>query len=275
MPLPINFSYTQTNLQDYLDCPRRFELRHILHQEWPALESEPVLEHEQFIEQGILFHQRIHQLISGIPQQHLVDSQLSTDFQRWWQNFVICNPLKDLPARLYPEYTLTAHLGTHKVSAKFDLLAIDPGKAFIILDWKTSQKRTPASVLTTRVQSRLYPILLVKAGSHLNNLQRIPPHQVNMQYWFADYPSSPEIIIYSQEKYDSDLQFLQQIMQEIENLPAGQFQITHDEKRCRYCQYRSLCRRGVTAGYQDDLEDNTNLEMPLEVDFEHLGEIPF
>jgi hypothetical protein len=41
MTLPYSFHFTQSSLQDYLDCPRRFQLRYVLDQPWPAVESEP------------------------------------------------------------------------------------------------------------------------------------------------------------------------------------------------------------------------------------------
>lgn len=52
MPLPDSFQFSQSSLQDYVDCPRRFELRYILHQKWPALQTQPVIEFEHHMEQG-------------------------------------------------------------------------------------------------------------------------------------------------------------------------------------------------------------------------------
>ncbi|MCZ7553427.1 MAG: PD-(D/E)XK nuclease family protein [Anaerolineales bacterium] len=39
--LPEGFHFSQTNLQDYRECPRRFKLRYMLGLAWPAIESEP------------------------------------------------------------------------------------------------------------------------------------------------------------------------------------------------------------------------------------------
>ena len=52
MPLADNFIFSANNLQDYLDCPRRFELKYILKQNWPAITSQPVLEMENRISNG-------------------------------------------------------------------------------------------------------------------------------------------------------------------------------------------------------------------------------
>mgnify|MGYP007064289961 CR=1 FL=1 len=40
MPLPVDFQFSQNNLQDYLDCARRFELRALRRLAWPAAQSE-------------------------------------------------------------------------------------------------------------------------------------------------------------------------------------------------------------------------------------------
>ena len=56
MPLPANFRFSQASLTDYLDCPRRFQLRYLLEQAWPAVESEPLLERERLAELGRRFH---------------------------------------------------------------------------------------------------------------------------------------------------------------------------------------------------------------------------
>ena len=45
--LPGSFIFSQSSLQYYFDCPRRFQLRYIEHLAWPAVETEPVLENER------------------------------------------------------------------------------------------------------------------------------------------------------------------------------------------------------------------------------------
>jgi len=39
--MDVSFSFAQSSLQDYLDCPRRFQLRYVLNQPWPTID--PVL----------------------------------------------------------------------------------------------------------------------------------------------------------------------------------------------------------------------------------------
>ena len=51
MALPSDFQFSQNNLQDYIDCPRRFELRHLQRLQWPAPQTEPIIEQERHIQQ--------------------------------------------------------------------------------------------------------------------------------------------------------------------------------------------------------------------------------
>jgi hypothetical protein len=41
-----DFVFSQSNLQAYVDCPRRFWLAHVRRMPWPAVEAGPVQEYE-------------------------------------------------------------------------------------------------------------------------------------------------------------------------------------------------------------------------------------
>ena len=89
MTLPEGFLFSQSNLQDFVDCQRRFQLRHMLHQSWPAVEAEPYLEHEQLIDQGAKFHKIVHQHLIGVPEAQISTSISSDDvMQLWWSNYL-------------------------------------------------------------------------------------------------------------------------------------------------------------------------------------------
>ena len=66
MPLPPDFHFSQGNLQDYSDCPRRFQLRYLLELAWPAVEAEPADEFETRIRDGEAFHRMVQQHVLGV-----------------------------------------------------------------------------------------------------------------------------------------------------------------------------------------------------------------
>ncbi|HZY43825.1 MAG TPA: PD-(D/E)XK nuclease family protein, partial [Anaerolineae bacterium] len=99
MPLPTNFQFSQASLSDYVDCARRFQLRYLLEQDWPAVESEPLLERERFVDLGRRFHKLIQQHAEGISIDALMQSANEPELARWWPNYLatLKTNLNDLP----------------------------------------------------------------------------------------------------------------------------------------------------------------------------------
>jgi hypothetical protein len=277
MNLSPEFHFSQNNLQDYVDCPRRFELRYLLRQEWPALQSEPVLEQERRMEEGRLFHKMIQQLIIGLPVDVVGESALSLDLSHWWDNFRSADPLNELPQQKQVEYSLSGALAGYRLTAQYDLLAVDPGKKAVIIDWKTSLKKPARNYLKNRLQTRVYRFLLVEAGQSLNGNQPILPDQVEMVYWFAEYPDEPERFPYDQKQYSADRTYLSGLITEIAGHAPGKFVLTPDEKKCLFCNYRSLCDRGEKAGDWDEVEDEPlpSVGASLDIGFDQIGEVEF
>jgi CRISPR/Cas system-associated exonuclease Cas4 (RecB family) len=276
MALNSTFQFSQSSLQDYVACPRRFELRYIEKRRWPALQSEPVLDQERHMQQGQRFHQLVHQYILGIPVDEDQFAVEDSTLLMWWGNFKQASPLSTLPVRRYPEHILTAHLAGFRIMAKYDLLAVQPENCMVIVDWKTGY--TPKrGRLKSRIQSRLYPYLLVEAGTYLNAGISIHPEQVQMIYWFASSPEDSVMIEYNQKMYQDDRAFLAELITEITTRPSGQFLLAEDERTCAFCIYRSLCGRGVKAGNWNDvdgeLDDDTSPSIDLDLD--QIGEIAF
>ncbi len=273
--IPVDFHFSPNNLQDYVDCARRFELRQLLRQQWPALQSEPALEFERRAELGRRFHEMVQQAILGIPVDQIASLAADPELANWWAEFSNSNLLVELPASRYAEYTLSAPFSGYRLVAKVDLLAIEPGRRAVIVDWKTSGKPLANKYLANRLQTRVYPFLLVEAGLRLNGGQNIQPDQVEMIYWFVSDPGTPVTLRYSTGQYQADREYLAGLVREIAARPAGSFSLTLDEKKCLYCVYRSLCNRGVRAGnwleQPDELEPRAELELP----FEQIGEIEF
>ncbi len=277
MPLSPDFHFSQSSLQDYLDCRRRFELRYLLKQKWPALHSQPALEQERHLLLGYHFHQLVHQHQIGIPEDRLASQLADPDLLRWWHNYIQANPLAALPETRYPEYQLSAPVEGHRLVAQYDLLAVQTGERVVIVDWKTTRHRLPSAYLKRRVQSRLYPFLLCEGGAHLNRGEPFLPNQVEMIYWFPERPHQPERLHYSSDQFENDRLWLQSLIQQIDNLSLGSFPLTADEALCKFCTYRSLCERGVIAGDWTSSEsaDFEASETPIEIDFDQIGEIAF
>jgi hypothetical protein len=277
MTLTSDFQFSQNNLQDYVDCPRRFELRYILRRRWPAVQSEPVLEQERQMELGRQFHLVVQQDVLGLDRQLLSEYAESQGLESWWRAYLDHDPLANLPARRIAEHQLVTHIAGYRLLAQFDLLAFEPGRRLVILDWKTSRRRTPRNFLQNRLQTRVYPLVLVEAGQSLFGGQPIPPDAVTMLYWFTEYPADPEKFTYSVSQYAADQAYLTDLVGEIAAKREGQFPLTPDERKCLYCNYRSLCERGQKAGDWQEEEEGPSQDpaAPLDLNFEQIGEVGF
>ena len=283
MALPEGFLFSQSNLQDYCDCPRRFQLRYLERRTWPAPQTANALESELRMRQGYAFHRLMRQLHSGVPPEALEPVvRAEPELAVWWENYQSMPP-QGLPTELRePELTLGVGLCGYRLEARYDLLAGQLGGRWVIVDWKTAAHRTPRPVLRVRVQTRVYPWVLVHAGIGLNADAPIAPQQVEMIYWFAEAPHETEKINYSADQFQRDSAFLSALVGEIAGLSNdadGQehrFTLTTHEDRCRFCTYRSLCDRGVKAGNLSDSEaEEADSLALLDFDFEQIAEIEF
>jgi len=283
MTLPDNFIFSQGSLQDFVDCRRRFQLRYLLRVAWPAVETEPALENERFMQQGALFHRLVHQHLLGVPIKALDRQVQDEDLGRWWQNYLgpegphssLFSGLED--GGRFAEVSLAAPLAGCRLMAKYDLIIVSRHGRALILDWKTSRKRPRRPWLAARLQTRLYPYLLARAGAHLNQGRPLLPEALEMVYWFADYPNRPERFPYSQQAYQEDERYIQGLIETVQRLGEQDFPLTSDEKRCAFCIYRSLCARGVRAGALDEalLTGEAGDDFPPDLNFEQIAEIEF
>jgi CRISPR/Cas system-associated exonuclease Cas4 (RecB family) len=273
-PLPEGFQFSQNNLQDYVDCPRRFQLRYVLMQPWPGLITGSPLDFEQHWRRGRDLHHLAHQHALGIDAKTLEESIADERLKRWWQTF-LHHPPPDLPQTTQsPEVVLTAPLAGYRLLAKIDLLAAEPGQRLVVVDWKTVHRPPPRAVLVQRLQTRVYRFLAVEAGAAFNDGQRPQPEQVQMVYWFAQREGATQRFPYDTDQHTADGKYLVDLIKDITAQTAATWQLTHDERHCRFCNYRSLCERGVTAGRFQDLDDD--LELPeLEIDLEQIAEVEF
>jgi hypothetical protein len=273
---------SQSSLQDYMDCAQRFKLRYLDRLSYPALETEPTLENEKHQQEGEYFHRLVQQHLIGIPAEQIAKFANTMNLQRWWGNFQNSKDLAGLReasangdkeiGRLYPEATLSAPLGKYRLLAKYDLIAVQDGKA-IIYDWKTYRKRPRNEWLAARMQTRVYRALLVNAGAHLNSGKPFEPEQIEMIYWFADFPDDSASFPYTSAQFKRDWDLLVKLSEEVAS--ASSYPLTEDRQKCLYCTYRSYCERGIRAGNLEQAEEEMEAEELFDVNFEQIGEIAF
>jgi hypothetical protein len=272
------FTFSQSSLQDYVDCRRRFQLRYIQRVSWPAVQAEPARENEQHIQRGERFHRLVQQYLVGVPADrlsHMAQADPDTNLLRWWENFLSCIP-GDLKGTRCVEARLSAPLGRFRLVAQYDLVLIQPDGCAVIYDWKTSPHRPKRSTLLERLQTHVYPYLLAQAGAALNNGRGIDPGAIQMIYWFTEPGDPPEYIPYSLSQCQSDGQYLLSLVNEIGRGGFEECERCSSETPCRYCVFRSLCDRGTQAGALTGAEDyDPDAETTLDFDLEQIGEIRF
>lgn len=263
--------YSQSSLQDFTDCPRRFELRYLLQIAWPAPQSAP----QQAVEEHLLLGERFHLLIqqhqNGLALENLAANLQPEILAEWWQNYLhYVPPLLRDAAQIWSEISLSAALNQSRLIAKYDLLVRTHDNKFRIFDWKTSHRPPSRAALQERLQTQLYPYLLCRAGADFNNGQPIAPEQIEMIYWFSQRPARPERIPYNHTQYQAAEDRLKTLLNHLNGLQPGQYPLTTNEKHCAYCIYRSLCARGVHAGDLQNVED----DLPeIAFDFDTIPEI--
>lgn len=267
--LPDDFQFSQGNLQDFEDCPRRFLLRHIEGRPYPAAEAEPIRVNELRKKRGVRFHELLCQEHSGVPREAIArQAEGDEKLEVWWERFTYREPVGD-GAETYAELPLEGRVGGYPLIATYDLIAKRPDGTFEIFDWKTARHRPGRDRLASRLQTKVYPYLLVQAGGWMNGGDPIPPEKVQMTYWFARHPDDPETFEYSDYKKEVDEEDLTDLVGKIlARTERSDFEKTENEDHCRFCTYRSHCGRGTEAGNIDDggshLEDVESLEANLE-----------
>jgi CRISPR/Cas system-associated exonuclease Cas4 (RecB family) len=267
----------QSNLQDYLDCPRRFQLTVIDGLSLPAAYSEPIEFYEKSTLLGNRFHLICQQFFSGIDPVLLENSLSDSDLQSMWDNFL---PYGEslLQYRLFPEPLLSISFLDHKLVAKYDLIVELNPEQYIIIDWKTAAKKSPRAILDKRLQTHLYPFIFNQAGNDLFPEISLSPALIEMHYWYPLASEHEEVFPYSDNKNAKVKIDLEKILAKINNSRSegADFPLTDNKTTCKYCVFRSLCNRGTTAGTFEkspsiEHEDLTNVQF----DIDQVSEIEF
>ncbi len=274
MLLDADFAFTQGSLGDYADCARRFELRYIKRLRYPALEVNQWLEYEEGLRRGNRFHKLAQHHLLGVPADLLSRSLADDDdLGRWWETY-LSHGLADLPPERHAEITLQTTIGGQRLLAKYDLLAVEPGGAAIIVDWKTGERVPSRGYLQGRMQTVVYRYVLAKAGAHLYGGETIPPERIRMDYVYVAQGGQRVSLEYSAARMAEDEARLLEMVGAIGAAEA--FPLTEDERRCRFCTYRAFCGRGGAGDLSEYVEDGeAEEEGSIELDFDQIAEIEF
>jgi hypothetical protein len=235
------FQYSQENLQDYVECARRFQLRYLMRQQWPAPLAEPLRDAETELRLGDDFHRLVERHFLGLTATP--PAGLLSD---WWRAFE-SHPPSDLPGAIRkPEAIYSIPLSGRRLVAKFDLVAIEPGKRIVIVDWKTTRHRPSRKTLETRLQTAVYRYVAVEALTH-DFGGPVPPDAVQLIYWFAVTPERPETFHYYGAQHAATGTFIRDLVAKIEQHTQPIWPLTDDLRKCEHCNYRSFCERGSYA----------------------------
>jgi len=246
------------------------------------VEAEPYLENEHKMDQGAQFHKIVRQFLVGIPETEITRT-ISGDevMQLWWGNLLSSIKEGNLGSILaqdnqrFEEITLSVPIGKFRLIAKYDLLVLQQDGKVTIFDWKTSQNHPRRKWLADRLQTHVYPYVLVEALPGVLGGVQVDPARVEMIYWFTNQPEQPECFAYTQRDHLEDSRFLTNLIAAIDQKNEPIFPLTPDVRRCLFCTYRSLCNRGVKPGdvlQSEEWQESESAE-DVTIDFDQIGEI--
>jgi hypothetical protein len=246
--LPDGFTFNQANLQDFVDCPRRFQLRYVQGQQWPAVMAEPLSEHEAFVRRGAQFHCLVERHQLGLPVAEMASGLSDSVLCTWWDAYLGFEMLHTLSGERFPELRLSAELFGGRVMAALDLVVVEPGSRVTIFDWKTYGRVPRREWLAFRLQTVLYLYLVAVVGPGMLG-DWLKPDMLSMVYWFPVEPGLPVVFRYSQQQQQEDGVRLAGLVQAVLGGSGKDvWSLTSETRLCEYCQFRSRCGRGVAAG---------------------------
>lgn len=261
--LPAGFRFSQSNLEDYTACRRRFLLRYVKGLDWPAPVTAEAEGWEAALRRGQLFHDLVQQDALGLDVSPTVEGSDDPLLQEWWRNY-LAYPPRSPEGRTLSEVELAVPLAARPASpcgdcrlvAKFDRLVFGDDGRVVIVDWKTGRKRPDQDELYHSWQTTVYRYVLVEGGDCLNGGVAIPPETVSLVYWHAGYPDLLAPIGYARAEHEEARRRLQAIVKEILSLThQDDFNKTEHLELCWRCEYRSLCGRGRVAAEEWEIAD--------------------
>lgn len=258
--------FSQHSLNTYLGCPRRFLLKYVDDQPWPVPEDEDPAAYRGHLERGRVLHQWLAREHLGLDMDPIAAASDDALLRRWWMASKAFDRER-LPAGIREaELPVVVPLGDYGLYARYDLLAMDPGGAAVIVDWKTLETVPSLVVLERRMQTRVYLYTLVTAGQVLSGGRSVEPERTEMLYWFANHPDDEVVVPYSRRAYVEDERYLLGLAGEITTRGREAFVRTDRLARCARCNYASLCDRHPSreSAGDDWLDEDLDFALDLE-----------
>jgi hypothetical protein len=272
-----DFRFSQTSLQDYVDCPRRFQLRYVEAQPWPAVQSQPVLDREHHLDLGARFHRLVERHQLGLDPDLLGRMVDDPQLLAWWSAYLELDYLHAMEGVRLPEFRVSVDLGGHRIVVVYDLLVLRPDGRAVIFDWKTYRWTPSAEWFFERVQSRLYPSVLALAAQQGIFEAVVGSDQVSLVYWIVGASGGLIELAYSDARFQEDLEYISSILEGVDRGAADrEWSKTGDVARCRLCEYRSFCGRDVEVGMFDQFgNDDDNAVREGLVFWDYVFEVGF
>lgn len=231
---------TQTQISAYERCKRFYYLKYVSRLVWPV----EVTDRRQ-IRQGEDFHLLIRQLLMGFPRSSLLVPADSENLSGWLDVFQREDPIGK-PDMIFPEREVTVNYADVLWLGKFDALAVYDGE-IRIFDWKTSGRKPDAAHYLSSPQTRLYRFLAKTCAARLLGASQhgIPAENIEMVYWFPEYPEETIRLPYSEEAYARDVTWLRTLSRTMTSLNEEDYPLTENLRRCNHCDYRTHCFPGT------------------------------
>lgn len=261
----IDIQLSATSIRDYLDCARRFQLRYILHQPWPAAQNEPLLEYERSRYRGAQFHRLLERYYLGVDVSVLWDMIADPIVRGWWQVHQEQQPVDVVNStRILPEKMFQARIDNCTLTAFLDLVVIGQDDRVTIIDWKTTQHIPDPDQWSRSIQTLVY---LYVVGEKISALQKLPTSlsNIRMLYWFVEHPDRPVQIDYDEKKHEQANTKLRELLKplsdRLNSASISEWPKTSDLNKCHFCVYRSLCDRGIRAETTADFDEVENWQL--------------
>jgi hypothetical protein len=280
--MPVKSALTtlsQSSLQDYVDCARRFQL---------ALSRALVLscgrvracagERKPFAGGRILPPAGTAVSGSASQREHISKLANTPNLQRWWNHWQDFRSLQD-----FGSLTKTSEVSiprSHPVRAAGELSiarqirpARHRGRQSRHLRLEDLPQASAGRVAIRKNADARLPGIAGPCGSAPQRRSSVSTRTGRDGLLVLGFPGRPCPLPVHVRAIQTGLGYAGQTCRRIHN--ASSYPLTDDRAKCSYCPYRSYCDRGVRAGDVDQAEAETEAQELFDVNFEQIGEIAF